>query len=774
MSRELKSDVGPIPLIMMGLMLLSVVWSVQAAAWTAGLHILQGVSLGSMVVGIALARWRRLPQGVAHFVGIVVGAAWTALLLTLIFNADIVPAAIAPPSHGVTTKLVTMARLAQQWIAVPSSREAAWLSNWMFVVLMAILCWLMSYVASWAIVRWQRVWVTVALPGAAALINTYYGPPNMMVYFVVFCFAALLLVVSMRVHALREVWKQEGVNHNLDVELTFLRDGAVVTVLAILLAWMLPAAAVSPRLSGAWSAFQQPWHEVQAQWNRIFTSLNYQGPSTLISFGPRMTLGGAVNLTSTPIFAAQSPEPHYWRAVSYDTYSGTGWLNTDPDTLAIRSSTRLNPQPYAMQQELTITITTVEPGQSILFLAGQPVRSSAPARARLRYLPVSGAAPATEVSILESPRALGRNVAYTVVCRTSAAGEPQLRAAGSAYPAWILELYLTLPATLPPRVHTLARDLARGQNAPYNQALAVQQYLRTIPYDRSIPPPPVGRDVVDWFLFDIRRGYCDYYATAMAVLCRSLGVPARVSQGYSPGDYDSGTGTYRVLQHHAHAWPEVYIPEYGWIPFEPTSSEPLLVRSDGSGLAAVIGGVQVGPAPPIDDEGSSLGPKEKDIEDADFEEPVGDGAPVRRNWRLVLMGLTGAVGVLAVTAGAWWILSLRGLSTAARTFEQMRRLGVMLRCNPLSHHTPAEYGQELARVLPRASADIHFVVDTYVLQRFGAKRLDEAREQELERTWKRLGLRMLGQALLLRGRSVRPAASEWVPSSALRPPSSLQ
>jgi hypothetical protein len=86
--------------------------------------------------------------------------------------------------------------------------------------------------------------------------------------------------------------------------------------------------------------------------------------------------------------------------------------------------------------------------------------------------------------------------------------------------------------------------------------------------------------VVDYFLFNLQRGYCDYFASAMVVMARSVGIPARLAVGYAMGHYHSQQGAYVVTEKDAHAWPELYFPDYGWIPFEPTSGLGPLERAE--------------------------------------------------------------------------------------------------------------------------------------------------------------------------------------------------
>lgn len=94
------------------------------------------------------------------------------------------------------------------------------------------------------------------------------------------------------------------------------------------------------------------------------------------------------------------------------------------------------------------------------------------------------------------------------------------------------------------------------------------------------PVPPPGTDVADFFLFDLREGYCDYYTTAFAVLARLNGLPTRFATGYIGGHWELETGEWTITEAEAHSWPEVYLPEIGWLPFEPTGGRPSLRRQD--------------------------------------------------------------------------------------------------------------------------------------------------------------------------------------------------
>jgi Transglutaminase-like superfamily len=128
--------------------------------------------------------------------------------------------------------------------------------------------------------------------------------------------------------------------------------------------------------------------------------------------------------------------------------------------------------------------------------------------------------------------------------------------------------YLVLPGDMPPRVRELAAAIVAGQRDPTEQALALEAYLRTLPYTYEVQALPADGDAVDQFLFDMRSGYCTYYASAMAIMARSVGIPARIAVGYTTGELQP-ENRYLVREADAHAWPELYINER-WQMFEPT------------------------------------------------------------------------------------------------------------------------------------------------------------------------------------------------------------
>jgi len=146
----------------------------------------------------------------------------------------------------------------------------------------------------------------------------------------------------------------------------------------------------------------------------------------------------------------------------------------------------------------------------------------------------------------------------------------QARFAGTDYPQEIRDTYLQLPPKMDPRIPQLARKMVGTADNPYDQALAVENYLRTnYGYTLNLTGKP-GADPLAHFLFETKAGHCEYFATAMAVMLRTLGIPSREVNGFLPGEYNDVGGDYIVRASDAHSWVEAYYPGYGWLTFDPT------------------------------------------------------------------------------------------------------------------------------------------------------------------------------------------------------------
>jgi len=261
--------------------------------------------------------------------------------------------------------------------------------------------------------------------------------------------------------------------------------------------------------------------------------------------------------------------PLYWRSLAYDEYTGSGWRSSD---IAVRSYKAGEPVIATDSDEYNMIQIDVRmaPGQTrYLYAAGEII--TADEDFKIAYRPTVHY---TEVLAAHGDF-MGSSIeksSYQVQSLVPAVTEDDLRDVSEEYPQWVVERYLALPSALPARVGSLAVELTQDEITPYDKVKRLEEYLRGYEYTLDISPPDFQQDIVDNFLFDLRKGYCDYYASAMVVMARSIGIPARLVIGYALGTFDEVNRRYIVTEADAHSWVEVYIPTIGWIPFEPTAS----------------------------------------------------------------------------------------------------------------------------------------------------------------------------------------------------------
>jgi len=160
-------------------------------------------------------------------------------------------------------------------------------------------------------------------------------------------------------------------------------------------------------------------------------------------------------------------------------------------------------------------------------------------------------------------------IAYQASSILREAGTANLREASGATPAEILLNYLQLPA-IDPRIPQLAEQITSSRNNNYDKAVAIETYLRsrfgyTLQLPRALPRDPLAN-----FLFERKQGHCEYFASAMAVMLRTLHIPARIVNGFQTGEYNDLTSQYVIRASNAHSWVEAYFPGYGWVAFDPT------------------------------------------------------------------------------------------------------------------------------------------------------------------------------------------------------------
>ena len=331
-----------------------------------------------------------------------------------------------------------------------------------------------------------------------------------------------------------------------------------------------------------------------------------------------------------------------------------------------------------------------------------------------------------------------------------------LRTAGTDYASW-LSPYMSLPAEgyRPPdvmnRVHNLALQLTAGMTNPYDMATAIQDYLRSGVFRYTLKPQvaPAGVDSLDFFLFTSHEGYCQYFATAMGDMLRSLGIPTRLVNGYGAGNFDTTKNRWEVRDEDAHTWVESYFPGYGWIPFEPTNDGTYFAIPRGTVTGPNLclrdsncdiptgptggGGIPVVPNPgrtggnQDSGGGAGFGP-------SGFRIHAPDATTLTR-----IVGVLLALLLILAAVVARYLRPRTVMGVWKRTLVLARLAGADVQTG----ETPLELSRRLARVFPEAAPSVRALAGGFVVAAYAPADLAQSTRASVMEAWSSLRPLML-------------------------------
>lgn len=744
LAREL-ADVLPGVLLVL-LMTGAVVYALSVSGWGPGLEVLRPVALLGLLVGAIFARLLWLPAWSAHLLSAALAVTWTVQLIGSLMDERLA----TWRDRGVDL-LIRFLALGRVMSAGGRGEDIL-----LFVFVLCLLCWILAYWTAWAVLRQGQTWRPIILNAVVALVNYTYVLPKPTLAFFVFLASALLLLVYQNVLQRQALWDAQRVEYPDLLPVRFLWSSAVVCGLVIALTAVLPGQVSVDRATATWNALSSPFRTARESWEDVFSTINAPpGAGSGAFTSGTATLGGARRLTDDPVMEVRSTEYDYWRAVAFDTYGPSGWQNTvgEQARAALGAATReeaRTPRAAGEPNPLGDTLARRPIVQSfrlaedriddIVLVGGAAQSVSVPTRVEHNYVEESGGRRPNfdDTALIVATSRLRAGETYSVTALMSFADIGSLRAASPEYPAWVRERYLQVPDNVTQRTRDLAARVVAesGARTPYDTAIAIQDYLRTLPYNEAIPSPPPGAEPVDWFLFDQREGYCDYYASAMVLMLRSQGVPARWVRGYAGGEFDADRGVYLVRQSVAHSWPEVYFPGFGWERFEPTpaayTSLPDRPLTSPLGEDIGEGGLAAAPPPP--------GPDRFEDLDGGLDQPlptgVGGAATPAGNGGRGLAIAAAALGLLALAAGGiyWrWRHELRGLSGAGAAYAGMELLASWGGHGQQPHTTPLEYGERLGTALPAHRHTIRRIARAFAAERYSPRAASDLPSEDEQR-----------------------------------------
>ncbi|CAG7657761.1 transglutaminase domain-containing protein [Paenibacillus allorhizosphaerae] len=466
----------------------------------------------------------------------------------------------------------------------PATRTLLFLTGWAFFI---------SVVQSFVLERRSVLWFLMLTGSFLVFIQLVFSVDSSVSMLRAFGIGLLLQTLLQRGHWAR--WTSEadaaetaGPEPARSTERSStLIPGIVFAGICLAVGWVGSSFHPSVMKEMDWSRYIGAWEKrFQSQaWTGHYTANGGAGRWGVTGYGSDDSeLGRPLRADDRPAFTAVTTKLTYWRGDAKSVYTGKGWAPAGDTLVQNNADAALAPpvlpgstptkdtvvQEVRLQSgDLSRQLFTGGELSAIVSLQsenGQPIPAEWVWREKGtdRY----------SIPSLTDPLASYKIESMVLSDRSQLDHEPV-----SPYGTDIAERFLQLPESLPPRVRQLADTIAGQEKTPYAKALAIERYLQehyAYSLEGSREPGP-DEDFVDHFLFTQMAGYCDHFSTAMVVLLRSVGVPARWVKGFAPGevvsvepDGDHNKYTVQVRQKDAHAWAEVYFPDAGWVPFEPT------------------------------------------------------------------------------------------------------------------------------------------------------------------------------------------------------------
>lgn len=741
------------------LLVVSIGWSIDDAKWVRGIgpftDFLPLVGLAGVAFGFGGAKlgWGR----------------WTTHLLGIAFAAMIVPIIAGAIVLGDTVQGFGIAAMAARY------REAAAVIGRVFndlavlglpltpqyghyLIALGAIVWAAGQFLAYAVFGHRRPLDAIIATGLILLGNMALTRNGQLHLIVLFSLGALVLLV--RAHAMDEgaTWVRRRIGDPAAVSGLYLRGGAVFMAAAIVGSLFLTATASSAPLQGAWKGV--PGTLVQlSQWLQRYLPLGGESRNPgVVIFGENSPITGSWSQETGIAFLAYLPPSETelskskWRISTYAQYNLTSWSfgeTTSMDRAArdpLLAGAADDPAALIGRREVQVEIEPVTLANNYVVSPQTILWIDQPSRVR-----VTGASQwFTTVEIDGADR-------YSVAALVPVEGDVpggltanRLRVASQEYTAEEKRLYIDVPkGALGPRsLSILDAVLATSADNPYDIALNLQNYLldpANISYQADIKDEIqaqcAGLSSVECFA-TIRVGYCQYYASTMAMLLRQAGIPTRLAQGFLPTE-PSADGTETVTNAEAHAWVEVLFPGYGWVDFDPTGGgvgQPVTIPSGAPATAT--------PRPSFNLVTNRPGDSGDDEPGRRSPAPVVPGStdPSNRSGGpFIIIAILLAIGGAALATVAWrrGPRPMHPDQAWGSVAGWARRLGL----GPRPSQTVFEFAGTLGDAVPTVRPELSTVARAKVEIAYGRRQLDPGRLRLVAEAHRRLRFGLLRLAL---------------------------
>ncbi len=715
---------GWFSLFLLAVVVYSTIWSVEAANWVDHTNVLTLTTLIGLIVGVLAAKQRRLPRLFVHALAIGFG-----LLLAFWQTAG------ADYNGNVTA----FSNSIHQWIVLALAGGTS-SDDSIFLFFITALGFLLAYTSAWLVYRTRKPWLMILANAVVLLINLSNIEDGYIVFLVVFLVASLLLVLRFNLYESSTDWKRKGLRCADDLGWEFMQAGAFISIGVLIFAWLLPWGYTNDSAAQIWSADNNPWVQLENNWNRLFSVDGGVNASNHGNFTDTLVLGGNPNLNNDIVFTVKTSDGslynQYLESLSYDTYSGRpGWSIGSTDAFAVQSNSIVPSSSQDLRGVHQDIAVVNPPGEQFAYLFGASQIASTNQTAQLRVNKTTGSV----IAWLRPNGKLAAGNAYSITSYVSAAdiktlqsvplpanapsfipvpSRPELEPPVTYYDPSILQTYLQLPKNLDPNIKILAENLTVKASTMYDKAVALESYFHSnYQYDANISLPP-GQEAVSWFLFrnSSHKGFCNYFATSMAIMARELGIPARVVEGYTNGKFDVKHNQWVIRGTDAHSWVQIYFAGYGWVNFnfEPSANFSTFTRPTVSSNSVITTGGSTNPTTSGIRNHQRLPDETGGGSTSLALSPSQQQAQLRQNISLALVSFILLILSGIVFFSIWWRRLYRGYSLSTQLYGRICKLANWAGISIKPSQTPYEYMQTLAEAAPGEAITLERLGDIYV------------------------------------------------------------
>lgn len=449
----------------------------------------------------------------------------------------------------------------------------------LFVVGMSILYWIIGFGSGLSLIRHGKLWLFILSAGLAIFIVQLFQPSALRNQLLTasFCILSLLLLARQRYLSIHLEWQAAALPEDQSIFPVTFRIAFTVTFVAVLIAWFSPLVMriVTPG-SKEQMEFSQRMADVWQTGKNLFAPLKQRANNREGVIGNILTLTATRSLGTDLIFSIKASSPnqsgiqYYWKGRIFEKYQGGIWQNGETFEETLPKDTIIN-KPFETNAT-TIKFSIIPASDQFqLYYPTQPVSIDK----KITLLKLMDQNPDEIVAIFPN-QVNAKGEIYLIISSLRNFYLTNFPAIDEVYPTGMQNTYLQLPSIDLSRIRALANAITEGKTGILEKVQAVTQYLRNnFAYSDTLSDLPYEKtDLVEWFLFSNKSGFCTYFASAEVILLRTLGIPSRLVVGYSQGTMKNGGVEFEIHEKDNHAWPEVYFNKIGWVPFEPTPSQP--------------------------------------------------------------------------------------------------------------------------------------------------------------------------------------------------------